>query len=140
MYIQRGNVLFQGLQSTSYMFHLMLIEGCSISLENISAREFLQTLQFFIRIDPDPPTRPDPPPPLPNFFEFSQKLQFFVHIHPDPTTRPPPPPDFFFDFTKTSLLRSHPSSPPPPPPPPNLFFCFHKNFNSSFTSTLSPQI
>ena len=73
-----------------------------------------------------PPTRPlqlTPPPYSPPnfFFEFSQKLQFFVHIHPDP-----PPPH---------------RPPPPPPPKKKIFFFlnFHKNFNSSFTSTLTPQ-
>ena len=74
-----------------------------------------------------------PPPHQPEIFfcEFFQKLQFFIHIHPDPPNPTPPP-------------LTHPPSPspdptPPPPPPPNFFFLnFHKNFNSLFTSTLTP--
>ena len=86
--------------------------------------------QHCVHIHPDPPQpdpqpdQPDPTPPPPPkkkifFFEFSHKLQFFVHIHPDP---PPSPNPNTYE----------------PPPPPN-FFCvnFLKNFNSSFTSTLT---
>ena len=62
-----------------------------------------------------------PPPPLPN------------PTRPDAPT-PPPRKHFFWLFTKTSILRSHPT----PLPPPKFFEDFHKNFNSPFTSNLTP--
>ena len=101
---------------------------------------------------PPPPPRPDPPPHFflnhknfyssftstltppqrdlsrpptpPNFFciEFSQKLQFFVHIHPDSQPKHP----------QTDTAHT-------PPALPHFFFNFLKNFNSMYTSTLTPH-
>ena len=95
--------------------------------------EFSQKLQFFYHTHPDPPTRPLPPTPqIILFLNFHKNFHSsFTSTLTHPPTRPPPPPDpaptrppppqFFFNFHKTSILRSHPT--------PSI----------AFTSTLTPQ-
>ena len=94
-----------------------------------------------------------PPPPPHTFFHFLNIVQYLlVHCtipsilgsHP-PYPTSPPTPNIAFTSTLTPAPPTPPPPnplryrPPPPDPPPNFFFLnFHKNFNSSFISTLTP--
>ena len=90
---------------------------------------------------------PLPPPHI--FFYFLNIVQYFFVPCTIPTTlgsHPPYPtspttPNIAFTSTLTHPAHQ-PDSPPDPPPPPQkkkffFFLIFHKNFNSSFTSTLN---